>query len=460
MFQEMIRQIQRAETISYTGKIENIVGMSIEASGGRAAVGDICQIYNGDAGGQVMAEVVGFKNDHILLMPYSDMSGISAGNFVRNTGRRLSLRMGPFLKGRVINALGQPIDGKGPFQGGTLFCVENNHYINPMTRPPIRERMEFGVKAIDSMLTIGKGQRIGIFAGSGVGKSTLMGMIAKNVKADINVIALVGERGREVLEFMEKDLGPEGMRRSILVVATSDQPAMLRKQCPSVATGIAEFFRDQGYDVLLMMDRLKAAYTATAVAEYFRDQGKDVLLMMDNLTRFSMAQREIGLAVGEPPVSRGYTPSIYAELPKLLERSGNFQKGSITGVYTVLVEGDDTNEPIADTVRGILDGHIVLSRRLANSNHFPAIDIGASISRLMADIVSDEHKRLAARVRDVMGIYEKNADLVSVGAYKAGTNPRLDYALGKMDGINQFLTQGVDEAFSYEEDLEAMRKLL
>ena len=290
MFQEMIRQIQRAETISYTGKIENIVGMSIEASGGRAAVGDICQIYNGDAGGQVMAEVVGFKNDHILLMPYSDMSGISAGNFVRNTGRRLSLRMGPFLKGRVINALGQPIDGKGPFQGGTLFCVENNHYINPMTRPPIRERMEFGVKAIDSMLTIGKGQRIGIFAGSGVGKSTLMGMIAKNVKADINVIALVGERGREVLEFMEKDLGPEGMRRSILVVATSDQPAMLRKQCPSVATGIAEFFRDQGYDVLLMMD---------------------------SLTRFAMAQREIGLAVGEPPVSRGYTPSIYAELPKI-----------------------------------------------------------------------------------------------------------------------------------------------
>ena len=279
MFQEMIRQIQRAETISYTGKIENIVGMSIEASGGRAAVGDICQIYNGDAGGQVMAEVVGFKNDHILLMPYSDMSGISAGNFVRNTGRRLSLRMGPFLKGRVINALGQPIDGKGPFQGGTLFCVENNHYINPMTRPPIRERMEFGVKAIDSMLTIGKGQRIGIFAGSGVGKSTLMGMIAKNVKADINVIALVGERGREVLEFMEKDLGPEGMRRSILVVATSDQPAMLRKQCPSVATGIAEFFRDQGYDVLLMMD---------------------------SLTRFAMAQREIGLAVGGAAGSRRF----------------------------------------------------------------------------------------------------------------------------------------------------------
>ena len=433
MFETMIRQIKNAETISYTGKIENIVGMSIEASGGRAAIGDICRIYSGESGGQVMAEVVGFKNDHILLMPYSNMDGISAGNFVRNTGHRLSLMMGPFLKGRVINALGQPIDGKGSFHGGTPFCVDGSEYINPMARPPIRERMEFGVKAIDGMLTIGKGQRIGIFAGSGVGKSTLMGMIAKNVKADINVIALVGERGREVLEFMEKDLGPEGMRRSILVVATSDQPAMLRKRCPSVATGIAEYFRDQGYDVLLMMD---------------------------SLTRFAMAQREIGLAVGEPPVARGYTPSIYAELPKLLERSGNFQKGSITGVYTVLVEGDDTNEPIADTVRGILDGHIVLSRRLANSNHFPAIDVSASISRLMVDIVPEEHRQLSARIRDVMGVYEKNADLVSIGAYKAGTNPKLDYALGKIDGINRFLMQGVNESFSYEEDLNLMRALM
>ena len=433
MFRELIQQVQNAETFRYTGKIENIVGMSIEASGGNAAVGDICQIYNSATGSQVMAQVVGFKNDRILLMPYSDMSGISAGNFVRNTGHRLSLKMGPFLKGRVINALGQPIDGKGPFSGGTMFCVENNNYINPMHRPPIRQRMEFGVKAIDSMLTIGKGQRIGIFAGSGVGKSTLMGMIAKNVKADINVIALVGERGREVLEFMEKDLGPEGMARSVLVVATSDQPAMLRKQCPSVATGVAEYFRDQGYDVLLMMD---------------------------SLTRFAMAQREIGLAIGEPPVSRGYTPSIYAELPKLLERSGNFQRGSITGVYTVLVEGDDTNEPIADTVRGILDGHIVLSRKLANSSHFPAIDVSASISRLMTDIVSPEHKKLAAQIRDVLAVYEKNSDLVSIGAYKAGTNPKLDYALGKIDGINRFLCQDVNESFSYEQDLDIMRKLL
>ena len=432
MFRQMIQQLQKTETYSLTGKIENIVGMSIEASGGHAAVGDICRIYNGESGTQFTAEVVGFKNDHILLMPYSDMTGISAGNLVRNTGRQLTLQMGPFLRGRIINALGQPIDGKGPFTGGSAYCIEG-YYINPLSRPAIRERMEFGVKAIDGLLTIGKGQRIGIFAGSGVGKSTLMGMIAKNVKADINVIALVGERGREVLDFVQKDLGEEGMARSILVVATSDQPAMLRKKCPSVATGIAEYFRDQGYDVLLMMD---------------------------SLTRFAMAQREIGLAVGEPPVARGYTPSIYAELPKLLERSGNFEKGSITGVYTVLVEGDDTNEPIADTVRGILDGHIVLSRSLAAANHYPAIDVGASVSRLMADIVSDEHRQMAGRVRDIMSIYNKNADLVSIGAYKPGTNPKLDYALGKMDAINRFLKQGVDESFGYEEIVEQMEHIL
>lgn len=432
MFEKMIRQVYGAETYSLTGKIENIVGMSIEASGGRAAVGDICRIYNGESGGQVTAEVVGFKNDHILLMPYSDMNGISAGNFVRSTGTQLTLRVGEFLRGRIINALGQPIDGKGAFENGTSYCVGGG-YINPLQRPPIRERMEFGIKAIDGLLTIGKGQRIGIFAGSGVGKSTLMGMIAKNVKADINVIALVGERGREVLEFVEKDLGEEGMRRSILVVATSDQPAMLRMKCPSVATGIAEYFRDQGYDVLLMMD---------------------------SLTRFAMAQREIGLAIGEPPVARGYTPSIYAEMPKLLERSGNFERGSITGVYTVLVEGDDTNEPIADTVRGILDGHIVLSRALANANHYPAIDVGASISRLMVEIVGEEHKRLASRLRDIMSVYEKNSDLVAIGAYKAGTNRKLDFALTKIDGINQFLMQGVNEAFSYEETLQQMEQIL
>jgi flagellum-specific ATP synthase len=293
--------------------------------------------------------------------------------------------------------------------------------------------MDLGIKAIDGMITIGKGQRIGIFAGSGVGKSTLMGMIAKNVKADINVIALVGERGREVLEFAQKDLGEEGMRRSVLVVATSDQPAMLRMKCPCVATGIAEYFRDQGYDVLLMMD---------------------------SLTRYAMAQREVGLAIGEPPVARGYTPSIYAEMPKLLERSGNFSRGSITGIYTVLVEGDDTNEPIADTARSILDGHIVLSRALANSNHYPAIDVSASISRLMTDIVSPEHRDLAGRIRNIMGVYEKNADLVSIGAYKPGTNRKLDYALSRIDEINKFLMQSVDEKVTYEQSLAQMREIL
>lgn len=432
MFRELIAQVQSAETVSRTGKVESVVGMSIAASGGRAAVGDICQIYNSDSGGQIPAEVVGLKNDQILLMPYSSMSGISVGSFVRNTGKRLAIPMGPFLRGRIINALGQPIDELAPFVGGTKHPIEGN-YINPLARPPIRERMDFGVKAIDSLLTIGKGQRIGIFAGSGVGKSTLMGMIAKNVKADINVIALVGERGREVLEFVQRDLGEEGMRRSILVVATSDQPAMLRMKCPSVATGIAEYFRDQGYDVLLMMD---------------------------SLTRFAMAQREIGLAVGEPPVARGYTPSIYAELPKLLERSGNFKKGSITGVYTVLVEGDDTNEPIADTVRGILDGHIVLTRKLANANHFPAIDVSASISRLMVELVSKEHQALASRIRDILSVYEKSEDLVSIGAYKPGTNPKLDFALSKIDAVNQFLMQDINENFSYDECIAQMQTIL
>ena len=305
--------------------------------------------------------------------------------------------------------------------------------INPLSTPRIDEKLDLGIKAIDGLNTIGKGQRIGIFAGSGVGKSTLLGMIAKNVKTDINVIALVGERGREVREFIEKDLGEEGMRRTVLVVATSDQPAMLRMKCPLVAT---------------------------TIAEYFKDQGKDVLLMMDSLTRFAMAQREIGLATGEPPVARGYTPSIYAEFPKLLERSGNFENGSITGVYTVLVEGDDTNEPVADTVRGILDGHIVLTRKLANEGHFPAIDIGASISRLMTSIVSKEHQDAASGIRNILSIYMQNEDLVSIGAYKAGTNPKLDYAISKINQVNDFLMQKVDEKFTYEEIIAEMERIL
>lgn len=432
MYEQIPQLIRKSETVGRIGKIENVVGMSMEASGSRAGIGDLVMIYNEEQNQQMPAEVVGFKDGKIQLMTYEATSGITSGSFVRNTRRRLKVPVGNFLRGRIINAMGEPMDGGSGFKATEYYTV-NSTYTNPLNRPPIRERLEFGVKAIDGFNTIGKGQRIGIFAGSGVGKSTLMGMIAKNVKTDINVIALVGERGREVLEFIQKDLGEEGMSRSVLVVATSDQPAMLRMKCPLVAT---------------------------TIAEYFRDQGLDVLLMMDSLTRYAMAQREIGLAIGEPPIARGYTPSIYAEFPKLLERSGNFNKGSITGVYTVLVEGDDTNEPIADTVRGILDGHIVLSRQLANENHFPAIDIGASISRLMVNIVPEEHQRLAAKMRDLLSVYNKNEDLISIGAYKAGTNPRLDTAVGKIDAVNEYLMQRIADNFSIEEDLAAMRKIL
>lgn len=432
MYEQIPKLIENAETICHIGKIEHIVGMSMEASGGKCAIGDIAMIYSSEQNRQVPAEVVGFKDGRVQLMAYESTSGIESGSFVRNTRRKLQIPVGEFLKGRIINALGRPIDGQGAFGKIRDYYTVDSHYTNPLERPPIRERLDFGIKAIDGLNTVGKGQRIGIFSGSGVGKSTLMGMIAKNVKTDINVIALVGERGREVLEFVQKDLGPEGMARSVLVVATSDQPAMLRMKCPLVAT---------------------------TIAEYFKDQGMDVLLMMDSLTRYAMAQREIGLAVGEPPIARGYTPSIYAEFPRLLERSGNFGKGSITGVYTVLVEGDDTNEPISDTVRGILDGHIVLSRQLANENHFPAIDIGASISRLMTELVSAGHRQTAARFRNLLSLYQKNADLISIGAYKKGANPALDEAVGKIGKINAFLEQGVSESFSYEETLGLMKKI-
>lgn len=424
--------VKLSDTYEVIGKIENIIGMSIEASGLKANIGDVNQILSKDGKKKLTAEVVGFKGETTILMPYDFIEGMGAGDFVRSTKKRLRIPVGDFLCGRTINAMGQPIDGLGEIRSSKLYSVENN-YINPLARPPILERLHFGVKAIDGFLSVGKGQRIGIFAGSGVGKSTLLGMLAKQSSADINVIALVGERGREVKEFIQRDLGEEGMARSVVVVATSDQPAVQRNKCPLVAT---------------------------TIAEYFKDQGKDVLLMMDSLTRFAMAQREIGLAVGEPPVARGYTPSIYAEMPKLLERCGNFEKGSITGIYTVLVEGDDTNEPIADTVRGILDGHIILSRKLAAKNHFPAIEIGGSISRLMDAIVDENHKAMASKIRDYLAVYEENADLISIGAYKPGTNPKLDVAVSKIDAINAFLKQNTREFFDYEKILEEMTGIL
>ena len=414
------------------GKIEQIVGMTVEASGINCNIGDVCKISVKPGKKYVTAEVVGFKDGKVMLMPYSDMDGIGYGSFVENTGEKLMINVSNSLIGRTVDALGEPLDGKEALSGGTLYSI-NGMRSNPLERPPIAKPLEFGVKAIDGMLTIGKGQRMGIFAGSGVGKSTLMGMIARNIKADVNVIALVGERGREVMEFIDRDLGPEGVKRSVLVVATSDQPALMRSKC---------------------------ALTATTIAEYFKDQGKDVLLMMDSLTRYCMAEREIGLSIGEPPVARGYTPSIYASLPKLLERCGNFKTGSITGIFTVLVEGDDSNEPVSDTVRGIIDGHIMLSRKIAMKNHYPAIDITASISRLMSEIVSGEHKANASKIRKIMSLYQENADLISIGAYKTGSNPELDDAIGRMPAINEFLQQPVDVKVEFSDTVDMINELL
>ena len=425
------RIVAEIDPLCYKGKVKNIVGIMMETTGLDAKIGDICVIEGEGGGSPIQAEAVGFRDGNVLLMAYGDIRGVGPGSIVESTGHKLRVPVGDFLTGRTVDPMGAPIDGLGELKAEKYYDIEPSG-VNPLERPRISETMSFGIKAIDGLLTIGKGQRIGIFSGSGVGKSTLMGMIARNVKSDINVIALVGERGREVREFIEKDLGPEGLARSVLVVATSDQPAMLRAKC---------------------------ALAATAVAEYFRDQGRDVLLMMDSLTRFAMAQREIGLSSGEPPIARGYTPSIYSQLPRLLERSGNFRTGSITGIYTVLVEGDDTNEPIADTVRGILDGHIVLSRSLAAGNHYPAIDVGASISRLMTDITSAEQQAAAARLRDLLSVYNRNYDLISIGAYKPGINRKLDEAVGKIDRINQFLTQKVDEKFSFDETLAQMEGL-
>ncbi|MBR5486065.1 MAG: flagellar protein export ATPase FliI [Oscillospiraceae bacterium] len=429
---DLRRILSVSDLYTYEGKISKIVGMTVEATGIDCKIGDVCTIQSTEEEEGVLSEVVGFRENKVLLMPYKDVSGIGYGSTVKSAGKPLMVKVGTGLMGRTVDALGNPIDGGPPIITEDEYPI-NGIPSNPMDRPAIEEPIEFGVKAIDGMLTIGKGQRMGIFAGSGVGKSTLMGMIARNVKADINVIALVGERGREVGEFISQSLGPEGLKRSVLVVATSDQPAMMRSKC---------------------------ALTATAIAEYFRDQGKDVLLMMDSLTRFAMAQREIGLSVGEPPVARGYTPSIYTALPKLLERSGNFEKGSITGIYTVLVEGDDANEPISDTVRGIIDGHIMLSRKLAMKNHYPAIDVLASVSRLMNIIADKEHITAANRVRNVMAVYRDNQDLISIGAYKNGTNPDLDFAISNIEDINNYLKQATDEKVVFDDAVQQLGSLI
>lgn len=430
---EKIQHILKNESLgTYVGKITKIVGLRIESNGPLSKIGDICEIESLDKTQTVLAEVVGVEGLNVYLLPYTDLEGIGFGSKVTNLNHVLEIPVGKNMLGRIVDPLGRPIDGRGEIETREVYSVKGTR-INPFERPRIQEILSLGVRSIDSLLTMGKGQRCGIFAGSGVGKSTLMGMIARNVKADINVIALVGERGREVNEFIEKDLGPEGLARSIVVVATSDESAMMRSKC---------------------------ALSATTIAEYFRDQGLDVLLMMDSLTRFAMAEREIGLSVGESPIARGYTPSIYTALPKLLERAGNTQKGSITGLYTVLVEGDDSNEPISDTVRGIIDGHIMLSRKIAMKNHYPAIDILASISRLMSDIATDQHKKMASKIRQLMAIYQENEDLLSIGAYKSGSNPSLDESIKKIQSINRFLVQEVSEVSNFDESIKSMENVL
>lgn len=414
------------------GYVTQIVGLTIESIGPMCKVGDLCHILsqkNSEDG--VLAEVVGFRDKHLLLMPLGETTGIGIGSIVKATGKPLQVGVGEELLGKVVDWRGIPLDGEEAIMCNDFANISNSPP-NPLSRQRITDVMPLGVKAIDGMLTIGRGQRVGIFAGSGVGKSTLMGMIARNALSDINVIALIGERGREVREFIEKDLQEEGLRRSIVVVATSDQPALIR---------------------------LKAAQTATAIAEYFRDQGKYVLLLMDSLTRFAMAQREVGLAIGEPPVTRGYTPSVFAVMPKLLERAGNSEKGSITGLYTVLVDGDDMTEPVTDTARGILDGHIVLSRKLANRNHFPAIDVLQSISRVMGDIATPEHKSAAFEVKKHLAIYQESEDLINIGAYVKGSNPDIDIALEKNPYIRDFLHQKVDENYDFKSTLDILQEI-
>lgn len=418
--------------IRYQGRVSQVVGLTIESIGPISNVGDMCFIQSQNRENSVMAEVVGFKDNRILLMPLGDMEGIGPGSIVEAAKNVLSVPVGPQLLGRVLNGLGYQIDEKDPINCDKQYPIQNQPP-DPLKRKRIKDVLPLGVKVIDGLLTVGKGQRLGIFAGSGVGKSTLLGMIARNTKADINVIALIGERGREVREFIEKDLKEDGLKRSVVVVATSDQPALVR---------------------------LKAAQTATAIAEYFRDEGKDVLLLMDSLTRFSMAQREVGLAVGEPPVTRGYTPSVFAAMPKLLERAGNSDKGSITGLYTVLVDGDDMTEPVTDTARGILDGHIVLSRKIANKNQYPAIDVLQSVSRVMSDIVSPQHKEMAFNIKKLLAVYREAEDLINIGAYVKGSNEEIDEAVAKYKAILAFLTQKVEEKYELDEVLEEMNKIV
>jgi len=420
--------LREMDPVRVNGKVIQIIGLTVESEGPDASIGDVCSIHPMKGGKPVLAEVVGFRDNRVLLMPLGDLHSVGPGCDVVATGNPLTVQVGSELLGKVLDGLGRPLDG-------SRLSVRMPHYStnntpgNPLNRPRVTTPLGVGVRAIDGLLTVGQGQRIGIFAGSGVGKSTLLGMIARNTSADVNVIALIGERGREVLEFVEKDLGPEGLARSVVIVATSDQPALIR---------------------------MKGALIATTIAEYFRDRGMNVMLMMDSVTRYAMALREVGLAIGEPPATRGYTPSVFAALPKLLERAGTGPTGSITAFYTVLVDGDDMNEPIADAVRGILDGHIVLHRNLANKGHFPAIDVLSSVSRVMKDIVSEEQQGAAEQLKRLLAVYRDSEDLINIGAYQRGSNAEIDKSIQYYDLIRTFTQQRTNEKVSLQEAQERL----
>ena len=422
--------IESVRQIRFLGKVTQVVGLVIEGFCPDTAVGTLCEIHP-HSGEPIPAEVVGFRDNKTLLMPLGELRGVGLGSLISVRRRNASLKVGNALLGRVIDGLGAPIDDKGPIIASEEYPIYAAP-VNPMKRSPIRKPLDLGIRAINGLLTCGQGQRVGIMAGSGVGKSTLLGMIARYTEADVNVIALIGERGRELREFIEKDLQEEGLKKSVVVVATSDQPPLVR---------------------------MRGAYIATTIAEYFQAQGKKVLLMMDSATRFAMAMREVGLAIGEPPTTKGYTPSVFAALPKLLERTGNFRNGSITGLYTVLVEGDDFNEPISDAMRSILDGHISLSRELAARNIYPPIDIMSSASRVMMDVTDTRQQRLAGRFKELMATHRQSEDLINIGAYKAGSNPKIDRAIASMDDMVGYLKQEIGDAVSFEQAVAGLSEI-
>jgi flagellum-specific ATP synthase len=430
--EELLSVIQTTDPILLCGKIVQAVGIILESNGPDISLGERCRILDDREETVIDSEVVGFRGSRVLLMPLGSVDGVGPGDMVIPSKTPLSVGVSEAALGRILDGLGRPMDGKGPIHVRREMPLVNAPP-DPLKRRRITESIGTGIRAIDTLLTCGKGQRVGIFSGSGIGKSTLLGMIARDTEADVNVISLVGERGKEVRDFIERDLGEEGLRRSVVVVSTADQSPLTR---------------------------VKAAFVATAVAEYFRDEGYDVMLMMDSVTRVAMAQREVGLAAGEPPTTKGYTPSVFAVLPRLLERAGTSDRGSITGLYTVLVEGNDLDEPIADASRSILDGHVVLSRRLASQNHYPAIDVLESVSRVMIDVVSPEHLALANRIKELVAVYREAEDLINIGAYVRGSNRRIDTALEMIDRINTFLRQGIDEHPAFHENVNVMMSLL